>query len=349
MLFYKIKAISIKSKKEMKIIKAIFLLAIAAVVASCSKDDIDSLLKNHQSIPLEINTDFNTYQSPDGDNFYRNAFSDKNDMHVYKLSLEAGKKYHVFCIQKNLLITNMEMYLLNSEMDTISKSQMLNNIPEIFFTANKTTDYYLITKLNGDFNQQLSYNIYFESCAPVNYSFFGKNWSGTGKWTGLNETAISFKGHDTGMMRWLKLDSDLPEFPEIVFTLKSDTKTSMPSIGFVFNASENMMNWGDFQEKLPQSGVCFNIQTNSTYRKITFENGGMGFQYGEIDIPNLDLQSGVNVKIIYDYPFNRLVYINNTPVGYVSNVKNHKFFLIIEDFGHDEIRIENLQMKNSKE
>ncbi len=333
----------------MKIIKSIFLLVISGVFTSCSKDDIDSLLKNHKSIPLEINTDFNTYQSPEGDNFYRNAFSDKHDKHVYKLPLEAGEKYHVFCIQKDLLITNIEMHLLNSKMDTISKSQLINNVSEIFFTANKTDDYYLITKLSGDFNQQLAYNIYFESCAPVNYSFFGKNWSGTGKWTRLNENAISFKGHDTEMMRWLKLNRDLPEFPEINFNLKSDSKTSMPSIGFVFNASENMMNWGDFQEKLPKAGVCFNIQSNSTYRKMTFENGVMSFQYGEIDIPNLDLQLGVNVKIIYDYPFDRLVYLNNTLVGSISNVKNHKFFLVIEDFEYDEIRIENLQLRNSKE
>ena len=65
---------------------------------SCNKKDDDLPEDLKTGIYLEIDPEYNSYVSEGGKHYYSNAFGRKNDTAVYRISVERGTKYQLYCV-----------------------------------------------------------------------------------------------------------------------------------------------------------------------------------------------------------------------------------------------------------
>ncbi len=322
----------------------LILFVITGLSFSCKKDKTDDETESGKGILLEIASNQNTYVAANGARFYTDALLSKNDTNLYRLKVNKGSKYHIFCIQPDVLYSGLKMILYNSKMEVISDTIQYNGKPELFFTPGVTGDIYLSVFTPKSYNESLSYNLYFELCKPIALNFMNYNWKYMGDWKVVNSKTLSFKSSDSREFRWIRLNSVVSDQMKLSFTLKSAVKTDLPSFGIVYKGSPDMMNWGDYQEELPAKGEFINISDYENYRILHLNGTSIAFEYGSITMPKPDLKNGVSIAVTsgqYTYT----VYMNNVPAGYIrSNILN-TFYLLIEDIGSDQITIENLKLE----
>lgn len=326
----------------------LFICAIAFIFFSCRKDKNDPVPVPDLDggILLEIKPDQNTYISENNDRFYTNIFSHKNDSNLYHLKVKTGVKYSMFCIQPDLTYTSIKMVLLNSKRDTISYSINEGGRSEIFFEPSIPDDLYLLVYLNSSFSETLKYNLYFEELVPAALNFMNLNWEATGNWQVINSQTLEFNGSASRKFRWIRLNSIISDNQDISFTIKSATRTKLPSFGIILSGSSELVNlWGEYNEQLPQKGTFFNFTDDESYRIIRLTVNGIGFDYGTMTIPNMDINIGVNITIEHPYPPNKSVFINNIGLYSINPASMNKFYLVIEDKGFDRIVFENLIFK----
>lgn len=338
--------------KNLKLPILLFLFSATYILFSCQEHEDEPvpvpLPDLEGGIPLEIKTGQKTYISENNDRFYANVFSHKNDSDLYHLKVKPGVKYNLFCSQPGIPYSNLKMVLLTSKRDTISISTYVSGLCEIFFEPSVPDDLYLFVYLKSSVNETLKYNLYFEELVPAKLNFMNLKWETTGNWQVNDSLTLSFIGSGSRKFRWLRLDSFISDNNDISFTIKSDTKTNLPSFGIILSGSTEQVSMGDYKEQLPQKGTFLVFTDNQNYRIIKLFSNGMAFEYYTISLPNLNLKTGVNIKINHDNPLYKYVLINNVAItGYVIDnyYSLNKFYLVVEDKDFEKIVFDKFSFK----
>lgn len=320
----------------------LIIAAMACIIFSCSKDDITL----EKSILLEINEGQTSYIGTTGNYFYTNDFSNKNDTETYRLKVKAGLKYHLICTQPDQIQVWMTMVLSNSKGEVIQSSETylgkpVRDKPDIIFTAVDDNELFLKVTNYGLYSQSLNYNLYFQKCETTNLNFSGYNWESSGNWKIINSEILEFTCSDSREFRWIRLDSNIPDNIGFSLTMKSATKTELPTFGFVFQGSTELSNWGDYNEELPAIGSFYSFYEPNTIRTIVLYGESASFNYQEFDLQNIDMKKGIDFQIS---PTQLMV--NNTIIPQFINLRAKKsFYFVIEDDGFDKITFENVQLK----
>ncbi len=335
--------------KKTKLLSLLFLFTTAFIFVSCQKDEDEPvpvpLPDLEGGILLEIQPGQNTYVGENNNRFYTNIFSHKNDSNLYHLKVKPGVKYNLFCLQPGVPYSYLRMVLLTSNRDTISISTFEIGKCEIFFEPNIPDDLYLFVYLDSSVNETLKYNLFFEELAPTNLDFVNLKWETTGNWHVTDPQTIEFIGSGSRKFRWIRLNSVISDNHDISFTIKSDTKTTLPSFGIILSGSSELFYSMDYKNQLPQKGTFLVFTDNQNYRIINLWGNGMGYEYYTMTIPNLDLNTGVNITINHDYSPNKTVYINNTGLWSIYMGSMNKFYLVVEDKDFDKIVFKNFLFK----
>lgn len=335
----------------MKILNfCLIIVTLACITFSCQKDKVDPnpvrVLK--EGIALEISQGQNSYIGETGNHFYANTFSQNNDTNLYKLKIKADVKYHMMCTQPGIPNTIIKMELLNSKRETISNSESKDGKPEIFFLPAIEEDLYLSVTLNHAPNEPLSYNLYFEECKPAEFSFMNYNWGASGNWKTINSQTLEFTGSDTREFRWIRLNSIFPDNLDVSFTLKSTTKTKLPSCGVIFSGSSELFYSTPYREELPQKGIFFNLNDIGSYSIQHLDKTAWTNIPGMMSIPGLDIKNGIDITIGHAGTNEKTISINNTILHHFSEASMNKFYLVIEDKGFDKVTFENITFKEDE-
>lgn len=322
---------------------AIFLIILTYFLSSCNNCELDSTeSKKMKSILLEIDAAENSYVDKSGNHFYSGAFESIQDTLLFKVSMEAGVKYQIYYTGSEP-VYDVQMYLLNSNLDTISKA--IFNPPyltEMFFVPAKTDIYYIGLKLSDSYNQDLRFKLYFEKCQVKNYSFCDKNWEGLGDWKNQNEQTIKYNSSASQNIKWLRLIQAIQPNSKISFTVRTETDI-IPSVGFAFAGTYDLTERGVFQEKLPRQGSYFNFNDTTSFRMVYNRNGIPGNYISAIlNTENINPKEGINFEIVHVDDSNHQVFINNKPLNYSLATYNYnRFYLIIEDISESDVFFEN--------
>jgi hypothetical protein len=320
----------------------LIIVVMVCIFFSCNKDDITI----EKSILLEISEGQTSYIGPTGNYFYTNDFSNKNDTQTYRLKVKAGLKYHLICTQPNQVQVWMTMALSNSKGEVIKRSETyqgkpVNDKPDIIFTAVDNDELFLKVTNYGLYSQSLNYNLYFQKCETTNLNIRGYNWASSGNWKIINPEILEFTCTDSREFRWIRLDSDIPDNIGMSFTVKSTTKTELPTFGFIYQGSTELSNWGDYNEELPATGRFYNFYESNIIRTIDLYGESASFNYQEVDLQNIEIKKGINFHISPTQ-----VIVNNTLILQGINLGVKKtFYFVIEDDGFDKITFENFQLK----
>lgn len=327
----------------MKSIKfSLIMAAMAFIIFSCDTDDIT--LDN--SILLEISEGQTSYIGTTGNYFYTNDFSNKTDTQTYRISVKAGVKYHLICIQPDQSQTWITMVLSNSMGEVIQSSETIEgrpvgDKPDIIFTAVDDNELFLQVTNYGLYSQSNNYNLYFQKCETINLKFSGYNWESSGYWKIINPEKLEFTCTDSREFRWIRLDSNIPDNVGFSLTIKSATKTELPTFGFIYQGSTELSNWGDFNEELPATGSFYNFYEPNTIRLIELYGESASFNYQEVDLQNIDMRKGIDFNVSPTQ-----VMVNNTIIPQCVNLGVKKtFYFVIKDDGIDKITFENVQLK----
>ena len=328
-------------------IYAITLLTISFCISSCSECELDSTeSKKLNSILLEIDEAENSYVDEIGNHFYSGAFNSIQDTLLFKVSLKSGCKYQIYYTGPEP-VYDVDMYLLNSNLDTISKALFYPPyLTEMFFTPAATDIYYIGLKLSDSYNQDLRFKLYFEKCEDENYSFCDKNWEGSGHWENLNEQTIKYNCSASRNIKWLRLIQAIKPNSKISFTVRTET-SFIPSVGFAFAGTLELTKQGVFQEKLPQQGSYFNFNDTTSFRMVynRYDNPG-SYIYAFLNTKNINPIEGIKFEIVRADNSNHKVYINNEPSNYVLATYNYsQFYLVIEDIGESDVFFENFRIE----
>ena len=320
----------------------LIILAMACITFSCLKDE-PTLEK---PVMLEIIEDQTSYIGQNGNHFYTDIFSNDNDSNIYRLKVKAGVKYHLICIQPDQLYAKIIMVLSDLTGEVIHSSETYEgrptgSKPDIIFTAANDDELYLKVINYGPFSESLHYNLYFEKSITTNFNFSGYTWESTGNWKIINSEILEFTCSDSREFRWIRLDSNIPDNVEFSLTMKSTTKTALPTFGFMSQGSYELSNWGDYNEELPAIGSFYNFYEPNTIRTINLVEQGAGFNYQEIDLHTIDMKKGVDFRISPTQ-----VMVNNVLIPQCINLGVKKpFYFVIKDDGFDKITFENFQLK----
>ena len=327
----------------MKSFKFFLIIAnMACLTFSCHKDETTL----EKPVMLEIDEGQTSYIGQNGNHFYANIFSDKNDSNIYRLKVKAGVKYHLICTKPDQLYAYIRLVLSNSKEKVIHSSETyegrpVGGKPDIIFTSADDDELYLKVINYGPFSESLNYNLYFEKCTTTNFNFSGYTWESTGAWKIINPETLEFTCSDSREFRWIRLNSTIPDNAEFSLTMKSTTKTELPTFGFIYNGSYELSNWGDYNEELPATGSFYNFYEPNTIRTINLYGDAASFNYQEIDLQNIDMRNGVVFRISPTQ-----VIVNSTVIPQCINLGvNKPFYFVIEDDGFDKITFENFQLK----
>ncbi len=333
----------------MKTFTKLFLLSLVLIIiTSCSKEDEQSNSTLDNAILLEINPEYGCYVAENGDHFYYDALLSINDSNLYKLDVEAGKKYHFICTQPGLHYTNLQMLLLNSEMDTISISYRKEGIPHIYFEPSSNDYLYLTVSTGYEYNESLSYNLYFEVFDPVSTDFNGYPVEYYGPWQITGANSLKFTKIDTRGFRWFRFNTSLDN-PDVSFTLKATQNSDIPSFGFLFDGSTDLLTWSDYRYELPDFGTFFNILDNQTFRIYNIKGSSIGFDSGSYSVPDIDMINGVNINLLFhDYGshYTYEIILNGTSIQELSIESINTFYLVTQDLDYGDILFENIQFES---
>lgn len=313
---------------------------------SCEKCELDPSNVTTKSVLLEIDENAKSYVDENGNHFYSGAFKSIQDTLLFKLPMKAGAKYQIYC-SRSEPVYDVEMYLLNSELDTISKALFYPPyLTEIFFLPVTTDDYYVGLKLDDSYNQDLRYKLYFEKCEEKNYSFSEKNWEGRGHWQNINKQTIKYNGSKSQNIKWLRLIQVLKSNSKISFTVRTENNT-IPSVGFAFAYNYELIDNGVFQEKLPANGSYFNFNDTTTFRMVYARDGlANGYISATLNTNDVNPKRGIKFEIVKVGFSNHQVYINNKPLDYTLATKNYKhFYLVIEDISKSDVYFEDFKIE----
>lgn len=327
------------------------LVLIVSLLISCSESEDDLPKEIKSGILLEINPEFNCYVDENGNHYYSNIFKSKNDTSVYRLKVESGINYHIYSSQSTVQSSHIEMILFNQEMDTITWSSLHQDGHRILYQSNQSGEVYLQVFIKGPITESLAYDLYFEAIQSNSLSFAGYNWESTGLWEKESENTIKFHCNNTLKYRWIRLNEEFQDSPDISFTVKSLDKIEFNSLGFVIAGSQSMLNWGDYQHELPNDGYFFNMMNEQQFAVFDMQGDGISFSYGELNIPDLDLQEGINFRISYStdsHSPHYVVSVNNVFVKAFSTTYVQKFYLVVEDNGKGEIVFANFNVEPMK-
>lgn len=327
----------------MKIVRVFLsVILISILFYSCKKDNNGQDSKD--GILLEINPASNCYIDQNDNHFYANVFSGMEDADQYRIAVKKGIKYRILCTQPNVDNATIEMVLLNYNRDTITYSHNYRGTPKIFFNSSSDNQLYLSVFPSGTYHESLDYRLYFEVADPTPVSFIDMNCDYNGYWQVEDPGTLKFTNIDARTFRWFRFNWSFQNNPGISFTLKSPTKTELPSFGFVFNGSAELLQWSEYKEELPEHSTFFNIVGNEDFKLMYFYDYSIGFDYGNIDPYNIDLLNGVDITINYDNN-SYSIYLNNAFLYNRSSAFMNRFYLVVEDLGYDEFIFENFKIE----
>lgn len=325
----------------------IFSITVAYFLSSCNNYELDSSeSKKMKSILLEIDEAENSYIDKSGNHFYSGAFESIQDTLLFKVSMEAGVKYQIYYTGPEP-VYDVQMYFLNSNLDTISKALFYPPyLTEMFFLPAKTDIYYVGLNLTDSYNQDLRFKLYFEKCQDKNYSFCDKKWEGLGDWKKLNEQTIKYNSSASQNIKWLRLIQAIKPNSKITFTVRTETNI-IPSVGFAFAWNYELTELGRFQEKLPRQGSYFNFNDTTSFRMVYNRNGIPGnYIHAILNTKNVNPKEGINFEIVHVDDSNHQVFINNEPLNYSLATYNYnRFYLIIEDISESDVFFENFRIE----
>lgn len=314
----------------------------ACLFLSCQKDKVDPNTSTNlrESILLEISPDQNSYIGATGNHYYTHIFTHKNDTNLYELKIKKGVKYHMICVQPDLVSTNIKMELKNSKGKLLYYSVNFEGKTEMVFAPDTDENLYLWVTLNNGTSESLKYNLYFEESNPADFNFMNLNWGASGNWKAINSQTLEFTCSDTREFRWIRLNSTIPDNVDLSFTMKSITKTELPSFGFVLDGSQELKDGGVYTEELPMLGYFYNIIDMGTYKITRFSTTTETHEDGTMNIPNIDINSGININTGRSGTT-----INNVLLWKGINLASKDvFYLVIEDKGFDKITFENIKL-----
>ena len=321
----------------------IFSITVAYFLSSCNNCELDSTKsKKMKSIYLEMDEAENSYVDKSGNHFYSGAFESIQDTLLFKVSMDAGAKYQIYYTGSEP-VYDVQMYLLNSDLDTISKALFYPPyLTEMFFLPTKTDNYYIGLKLSDSYNQDLRFKLYFEKCQDKNYTFCDKNWEGLGDWENLNKQTVKYNCSASQNIKWLRLIQTIKPNSKITFTVRTETNI-IPSVGFAFACNYELTESGVFQEKLPRQGSYFNFNDTTSFRMVYNRNGIPGSYISAVhNAKNVNPTKGIKFEILHVDDSNHQVFINNEPLNYTLATYNYnRFYLIIEDIGESDVFFEN--------
>ncbi len=324
----------------------IVFISILFLFHSCVECEPETNNTERKSILLEINDAANCYVNDDGNNYFSGAFTSIQDTLLFKVPMEIGAKYQIYFTHSEP-IYDIQMYLLNSELDTISQARFYPPyLTEMFYVPAKTADYYIGLKLSDSYNQDLRFKLYFEKFKESNYSFCEKNWEGVGHWEKQNEKSIKYLSSDSKNIKWLRLLHSITPNSKISFIVRSETNT-IPSVGFAFAQNYHLIERGQFQEKLPAEGSYFNFNDTTSFRMMYIRNGlSDGYIFASLDLENIDPKNGIKFEIVPADPTHKQVYINNNPTDYTLLTEYYsRFYLIIDDISQNDITFEDFKIE----
>jgi len=315
----------------------------ASLFLSCQKEEVDpnTAPDLRESILLEISPDQNSYIGATGNHYYTHIFTHKNDTDLYELKIKEGVKYRMICVQPDLMSTNIKMELKNSKGKLLYYSVNSEGKTEMVFAPDNDENLYLSVTLNNETSESLKYNLYFEECKPAEFNFMNYNWGASGNWKAINSQTLEFTGSDTREFRWIRLYSIIPDNVNMSFTMKSATKTELPSFGFIQSGSTELKDGGVYREELPMLGYFYNIIDIETSKITRFSTTTETYEDGTMNIPNIDIKSGININTGYSGTS-----INNILLWKGFNLASKKIvYLVIEDKGFDKITFENFKLE----
>ncbi len=313
---------------------------------SCNKCELEPSKQIPDAVLLNIDENAKSFVDENGNHFYSGAFKSTQDTLLFKLPMKADEKYQIY-ITRDEPIYDVEMYLLTSELDTISKALFYPPyLTEMFFLPVTNDNYFLSLKLADSYNQDLRYKLYFEKIEENYYSFSEKNWEGLGHWEIVNEHSIKYNCSESKNIKWLRLVHNVKYNSKISFTIRTENN-SIPSVGFAYSGNYDMIERGLFQEKLPQNGSYFNFNDTTSFRMVYIRDGfANGYIYASLDIENINPQEGIKFEIRRADISNHKVYINNQPLNYSLATKNYShFYLMIEDKNQNDVYFENFKIE----
>lgn len=295
---------------------------------------------------MEMNDAENSYVDQNGNHFYSDAFKSIQDTILFKVPMEEGVKYQIYC-SRSEPIYDVQMYLLNSDLDTISKALFYPPyLTEMFFIPANSDNYYVSLKLSDSYNQDLRFKIYFEKIEENSYSFCEKSWEGLGHWESINEQTIKYNCSESQNIKWLRLIQAIKPNSKISFTIRSDSN-NIPSVGFAFAETYELVERGRFQEKLPRQGSYFNFNDTTSFRMAYI---GKGFTDGYISAilyaGDVNPKEGIRFDIVRIENDHYKIYINNKPLNYTFLTYSYnRFYLIIEDISENNVYFENFKIE----
>lgn len=327
-------------------ILTLFLLIQTVFLISCNKCKLEPSREVPKSVLLKIDETAKSYVDENGNHFYAGAFKSIQDTLLFKLPMKAGEKYQIYCARSQP-VYDTDMYLLTSELDTISKALFYPPfLTEMFFLPVTTGDYYLGLKLNDSYNQDLRYKLYFEKCEEKNYTFCNKNWEGRGNWESIHEQSIKYSCSDSKNIKWLKLLQPIKRNSKISFTVRTEND-SIPSVGFAFANNYELIDNGKFQGKLPKNGSYFNFNDTTSFRMVYARKGlANGYISAILNTDKVNPQEGIKFEIVRVAFSNHQVYINGQPLDYTLATENYnRFYLMIEDVSENDVFFENFKIE----
>lgn len=332
---------------KIRLLFAISFITASYFFYSCKKCELDlSKPDKKESILLKIDETENSYVDQNGNPFYSGVFKSIQDTILFKVPMEAGVKYQIYC-SRSEPIYDVQMYLLDSNLDTISKALFYPPyLTEMFFIPANSDNYYVGLKLSDSYNQDLRYKLYFEKIEENNFSFCEKNWEGLGHWESTDEQTIKYNCSESQNIKWLRLIQAIKPNSKISFTVRADTN-NIPSVGFAFAETYELLESGRFQEKLPRQGSYFNFNDTTSFRMAYIgKEFTDGYIYAFLDAKNVNPKEGIKFEIVPIENAHYRIYINNKPLNYTFATYSYtRFYLIIEDISQSDVYFENFKIE----
>ncbi|HLN52671.1 MAG TPA: hypothetical protein VK212_03115 [Lentimicrobium sp.] len=284
----------------MKYLNFLFSLLIV-MSAACNRDkddDIgievpvgDSIMDALAEKDLTLKNGASIYSDSTGNEYHTMVFDIDHQHHVYKMTLEQGKKYRFAVIGQSSYM--LDVSLLQTSTDTLFKGEIANLVGteknQIYWTAKETDIYYLSAEFAYDINFHTYTNrLIFEEITEFNLSAYGLNLRCSGDWSVNPNGNLSLVLHQTGTYKWAQVIHDTYNYR---FSYDITQASGYPNnyFGADCYASQHI-NYG---ENIPASGYVFDVKGPAEWRATDWHpDGSISFDYGFL---NQNIHAGVGI------------------------------------------------------
>ena len=323
----------------MKTLLFLVLAVFMVNLTSCSKDT----LEDKAISTLKIDDETHTYLSSDGKPYIENILNSQEASHIYKVNLIQGVQYRISASQPGSVINDTRLTLVNKDGEILAES--INEGPYkslIVIFPPRSGSYYIIVKMEQRTNPRFNYRLLFEEVRDNDAQLSGFNWKIIGDWTVINTNTIELHNHGSRIYRHLRLSDPIPDFPNVSFVLKS-TSTSAPNFGFIFNGSEDYIQYSEYSYEFTNAGYAFIVmKKEESFAVISLSDNSMSFYWGPFSALGMNFSSGVKVDLKYNAGY-YTAYINDAPIrSFQASLNN--LYIILFDEGDGVTTIQDLHV-----